>query len=291
MKINLWQNKFNVLCQTKHSRMRVSFADNSLRNQPMKIKMYLKSQSAIEFISLASFMLIVILGFFAITSSKTLEAKEEANKKTAEDIANFAYREIEIAKIVNDGYARTFVMPQTVNGINYSISIVDNRELTVNYLGYEYIKFLPANVTGNVTKGLILITKQSGVVFINSSRVQLPPSFLLLLMKNNVFNTISFESNGNVVLKGTLQQNTNPVQTADDEFVVRDRNGVNIAVIDLVSGNMFIKGSLQQNKATLTPSPSSNDFIVKDSSGNIISYIDESGNFLLKGSLTQNGNP
>ena len=111
------------------------------------------------------------------------------------------------------------------------------------------------------------------------------------MMRNNNFNAISFDNNGNVILKGTLQQNTNPQQTADDEFVLRDRNGVNIAVINLVSGNLLIKGSLQQNQATLTPSPASNDFIVKDSGGNVISYIDESGNFLLKGTLTENGNP
>ena len=54
---------------------------------------------------------------------------------------------------------------------------------------------------------------------------------------------------------------------------------------------MFIKGILQQNYATLNPSPSSNDFIIRDYNGNVVSYIDESGNLNLKGILTQNGNP
>lgn len=131
------------------------------------VKIYLKSQSAIEFVVLASFMLLVVLGFFAVTSSNVLESKEEGNRKIAEDIAHFAYREIEIAKSVNDGYARTFVMPQTVNGIDYSISIVANRELVVNYLGYEYIRFLPSNTTGNIVKGNNKISKKNGVVFLN----------------------------------------------------------------------------------------------------------------------------
>ncbi|MDP3764893.1 MAG: hypothetical protein Q8R04_00115 [Nanoarchaeota archaeon] len=120
-----------------------------------------------EFIVLASFMLLVILGFFAVTSSKMLESREEGYKKTAEDIANFAYREIEIAKSVNDGYTRILEMPQAVNGINYSISVIDNRELIVNYLGYEYIKFLPSNVTGSITKGNNKIYKNNGIVLIN----------------------------------------------------------------------------------------------------------------------------
>ena len=126
-----------------------------------------KSQSAIEFIILASFMLLVILSFFAITSSKVLEAQEEGDRKIANDIADFAYNEIEIAKSLNDGYARNFTMPQNVNGINYAINIIDNRELVVNYLDYEYVKFLPANVTGTIAKGSNKISKNNGFIFIN----------------------------------------------------------------------------------------------------------------------------
>lgn len=129
--------------------------------------MSLKSQSAVEFIVLASFMLLVIVGFFAVTSSKVLEARREENRKIAEDIADFAYREIEIAKSVNDGYIRTFSMPANVDGIDYSINVISNTELTVNYLGYEYVKFLPSNVIGNIVKGNNKISKINGVIFIN----------------------------------------------------------------------------------------------------------------------------
>ena len=129
--------------------------------------MSLKSQSATEFIVLTSFMFLVILGFFAVTSSKALEAREEGNKKIAGDIAELAYREIETAKFVNDGYTRNFAMPTTVNGIDYSINIIDNRELVVNYLGYEHIKFLPSNMTGNIVKGSNKISRNKGVIYIN----------------------------------------------------------------------------------------------------------------------------
>jgi len=120
-----------------------------------------------EFIVLASFMLLVILGFFAITSSKILESKEEGNRKIAADIAEFAYREVETAKSVNDGYTRAFSMPQTINGVNYSIKITDNKELIVEYLGYEHVRFLPSNVTGTIIKGANNITKTNGKVFLN----------------------------------------------------------------------------------------------------------------------------
>ena len=129
--------------------------------------MHPKSQSAIEFIVLASFMLLVIVGFFAVASSKVLESKEESNRQISQDIAEFAYQEIEIAKSVNDGYTRIFVMPQTVNGVNYSIIIIDNRELVVNYLENEYVKFIPSNVTGSIIKGNNKISKSSGIIYIN----------------------------------------------------------------------------------------------------------------------------
>ena len=131
------------------------------------MKINLKSQSAIEFVVLASFMLFVILGFFAITTSNMIQAREDSNRKTAEDIAGFVYREVEIAKSVNSGYLRIFSVPYSVNGIDYSINLTDNRELTVNYLGYEHVMFLPANITGNVTKGSNIITNSNGIIFLN----------------------------------------------------------------------------------------------------------------------------
>ena len=127
-----------------------------------------KAQSAVEFIFLASFMLLVIVGFFAVTSSKTLEAQEEGNKKIAEAIANMAYREIEVAQSVNDGYTRAFLMPATVNGVNYSIKIIDNTELVVTYFDYEYVKFLPSNISGNVSRGMNRINKIGGIVYLQN---------------------------------------------------------------------------------------------------------------------------
>lgn len=120
-----------------------------------------------EFIILASFMLLAILGFFAVTSSRMLEARHDANRKIAEDISDFAYSEIELAKSMRDGYSRNFTMPQAVNGVNYSLGVIDNRELVVDYLGNEHIRFLPANVTGNLVKGTNRIKKANGAVRIN----------------------------------------------------------------------------------------------------------------------------
>lgn len=117
--------------------------------------------------------------------------------------------------------------------------------------------------------------------------LKLPP----LLMKNPLSNALSFKDDGNVILKGTLQQGMAPQATDNDEFIFKDRSGNNVAIVDLVTGNMVISGNLIENQEILAPEDSSNDLIIKNSTGNVISYFDESGNFRLKGALTQNGNP
>ena len=127
-----------------------------------------KSQSATEFVILASFMLMVILGFFAVTSSRLLEAKEEGNRKIAKDVADFAYKVIEIANSLNNGYVRTFALPEKVNGVDYTINITDNRELVASYLDNEYVKFLPQNISGNMSKGLNQINKLNGIIYVKS---------------------------------------------------------------------------------------------------------------------------
>jgi hypothetical protein len=109
-------------------------------------------------------------------------------------------------------------------------------------------------------------------------------------MKNSGANVVSFTSDGSVILKGVLSANSNPAASDADEFIVKNSNGVIVAIINFNTGNMDIKGNLLANQDFLIPNSNSN-FVVKDSSGTSIDYIDDSGNFFLKGNLTQNGNP
>ena len=123
-----------------------------------------KSQSSIEFIILVAFMLFIVVTFFAFTSNKIAETSNDATLQTAEEIANIAYKEIAFAKTVSDGYSRTFSMPALINNRPYQIAIIDNREIVVNFSGIEIVKFLPDNVTGNLTFGNHRITKKKGFV-------------------------------------------------------------------------------------------------------------------------------
>lgn len=138
----------------------------------IKIKKCLKktnSQFAIEFIMLIAFMFIVFLGFIAIISSKVLDAKENERQKIAEDIATLVKNEIDLARSVSEGYSRTFTLPYTIEGNSYTISIIDNRELVVNYLDKEYVTFLSEKICGDIYIPNNEIDKENGFVCVNSN--------------------------------------------------------------------------------------------------------------------------
>ena len=126
-----------------------------------------KAQFAIEFIVLISFMFIIFLGFTAVITSKILDAKDSGRQQTAEDIAALAKNEIDLARSVSDGYNRTFNLPAAIEGNSFNISIIDNRELVVNYLDKEYVSFLQGSIIGTISPGKNTITKENGIVHLN----------------------------------------------------------------------------------------------------------------------------
>ena len=100
-----------------------------------------------------------------------------------------------------------------------------------------------------------------------------------------------FDNLGNLFLDGSLTQGqgvSRPATTQDDEFVVQDSMG-NVAVINAASGDMSIYGSLQAT--WVDPSEGSDDFIIRNSNGLPVAYIDEAGNVYLKGGLVAEWSP
>lgn len=98
-----------------------------------------------------------------------------------------------------------------------------------------------------------------------------------------------FDNLGKFVLKGTLTQETTPTATANDEFRVQDVNGVDVAIIDTTNGEMYITGEKHEGQDMSLLSPEG--FIIKNSDGDVVAYIDDSGELYLTGKLYQNANP
>jgi len=106
-----------------------------------------------------------------------------------------------------------------------------------------------------------------------------------LYVTNNSGQTIAWiDDFGNLFLKGTLIENTTPIRSRYYGFRVEDSSGADVAIIDTVTGNMYIAGSLYQEQEMF---PASEDFVIRNSSGSIVAYIDGSGHMYLKGRLYQ----
>ena len=125
------------------------------------------AQFAIEFIVLIAFMFLVFVVFLSVITSRLIESKETEVQETAEDIATLVSNEVYTAKPLSDGYTRTFELPNTINGNDYTVEIIDNRELVITYLDEEYVSFLPEKVVGNVDRGLNEIRKVEGIVYLD----------------------------------------------------------------------------------------------------------------------------
>ena len=114
-------------------------------------------------------MFFIFLGFIAVLTSKVLEAREGEREKIAEDLATMVRNEVDLAKSVSDGYTRTFNIPNKLEGSDYNIEIIDNRELVVNYIDKEYVLFLPEKICGDLFIPDNEIDKEKGIVCVNSN--------------------------------------------------------------------------------------------------------------------------
>lgn len=127
----------------------------------------IKAQFALEFVIIVAFMMVVFLGFFSLISSKIFDLKSSQNQQITKDIALIVNNEVKLAETAANGYIRNFIMPGKIERNNYSLRIIDNRELVVNYLDNEYVLFLPDNVRGTITLGTNTIRKQDDIIYIS----------------------------------------------------------------------------------------------------------------------------
>ncbi len=124
-----------------------------------------KSQGAIEFLSLFIAIFLFFVLFMLVIQEKSNVKNSEKISILANDVALSVQNEINLAFNSPDGYYREFSLPNNLFGKNYEINIEDNIVyVTANKLGISY-RVLPVN--GTVKKGVNLIKKQNGNVYLN----------------------------------------------------------------------------------------------------------------------------
>jgi uncharacterized protein (UPF0333 family) len=125
-----------------------------------------RGQSTIEFTVLFSFMILMFSVFFVLIGQKLVELRTERSYEILKELKNIVENEVELARIAEDGYMRSFRLPFTVDNINYNISIVNNTELVITIGDKETFAHLPENVSGNIDRGTNNITKNDEMIMI-----------------------------------------------------------------------------------------------------------------------------
>ena len=128
-------------------------------------KLYIKSQSAIEFLSLAGVVILMFIMLLGITANRVEHLDKQKEIVYGEALVIKVQKEINLAARSLDGYSRTFEIPQKLGALNYSIDIV-GAELNIDTAHQSFTRRIP-NVIGNIAKGANKINKTDGTIYIN----------------------------------------------------------------------------------------------------------------------------
>ena len=137
-----------------------------------------KAQSSIEVTLLIGFMFLTFNIFLLVIAQRMVDVQNQKDRQLIEDMSSVIEGEIELAAGVEDGYSRTFEIPKTLKGINYSVRLISSNTMKTNYSElvleyvdftktYETVKKLPKNVDGIILKGENNISKNAGIICLN----------------------------------------------------------------------------------------------------------------------------
>ena len=121
-----------------------------------------RGQAAIEFILLIIILFSVFMVYTVSTRTKMDEIRDEKEYVLLRDAVKMVQSEILTAVKVEDGYVREFEIPETLDLINYTITL-GNGIILGNTNSHEYAVTVP-NISGTLKKGKNMITKENGIV-------------------------------------------------------------------------------------------------------------------------------
>lgn len=124
-------------------------------------------QGAVEFLILVGGVLFFFVVFLFIIQEDTADKLNERKNLALKEIASIVKDEIAFAFESIDGYYRNFELPNTLDGINYDVSIVNEFVYARTTDGRHALALPVLNVTGQPIIGSNAIRKINGTVFLN----------------------------------------------------------------------------------------------------------------------------
>ena len=132
-----------------------------------RIKMErLKAQSSMEFFILTGLAFLAVVLFVAASANEMKEFRDQKEFFLIKDLALKLQKEVTIAASVENGYERSFNLPDKLDGVVDYFIDTRNSTITVNSSKTVFSVRIP-NVIGNFTKGGNKIEKMSDILYIN----------------------------------------------------------------------------------------------------------------------------
>lgn len=114
---------------------------------PLKRK-NITAQVTVEYVVIIGFLIALTIGILIAVSLRLTQVDKDQKQNTVVYLQNLLRNEIERALSVEEGYSRTFELPKTLAGFNYTMRFDDDQLLAIKYREIESYVYL--NATGNV---------------------------------------------------------------------------------------------------------------------------------------------
>lgn len=123
-----------------------------------------KGQVALEFLILVGIAFFVFISLIVVLFFHAEQLRNKENADLLVGLSLAVQNEINSASSVKDGYSRTFLLPQTLNGNYYNISKENN--LVYFSMNSQEASILVPNFSGSINIGLNTINKTGGIIYI-----------------------------------------------------------------------------------------------------------------------------
>ena len=127
--------------------------------------MHSKAQVSAVFFIFIGMAFLIAIAFSMASLDQLNDFGLQKENDAVRDLALKLQKELLTAANVEDGYVRTFTLPDKLDNINYSLT-TQNFTITVQSKNSLFSVSIP-NSVGNVTKGANMINKTGGVIHIN----------------------------------------------------------------------------------------------------------------------------
>ena len=145
--------------------------------------MHSKAQVSAEFFIFLGMSFLIAMAFIIASLDQLKDSGIQKEDAAVKDVALKLQKELIIAANVEDGYVRTFTIPDTLDRINFSLS-TQNSTIVVESKNSYYIMTIPQSI-GNLSKGTNIINKTGGIIYINSKTLPFTDTNICQNAQNN----------------------------------------------------------------------------------------------------------